>query len=131
MDNIEEKYFLTRGKVILFSMLLVVVIVVSIIIKYKSENSVEKYKAFEDELKNAAPTYVEINSVEVEDGEEKRIWMKQLLTTFSTDNDLKNRCNGYVILSSERDITTKEYEIVYRPYIKCGSKYMTTNYSEY
>ena len=46
-------------------------------------------------------------------------------------NDLKNKCDAYVIISSEKNIATEDYEIMYLPYIKCSWRYMTSNYSEY
>ena len=130
MDNIEEKYFLTRGKLILFLFALIVIIIVVIIVKNIGGNSSEEYEEFESELIAAAENYAVINDIEIEDGEEKRITLKQLDKMNLVYNNLKDKCSGYVIISSEKDISTDEYEIYYRPYIKCP-KYMTVNYSEY
>ena len=47
MDNIEEKYFLTRGKVILFAFLLIVIFIVLFTIKGCGNSSVNEYKSFE------------------------------------------------------------------------------------
>ena len=107
MDTVEEKYFLTRGKAILAGLILLAVIIVFIVIKVGGATSVQKYKDFENELKNAAESYYDIN------------------------NELKDRCVGYVVISSEKDIASEDYNIVFRPYIKCGRKYITSNYSEY
>lgn len=131
MDNIEEKYFLTRGKAILAGLILIIFMVILIAIKTGGKNSEAKYKDFENELKVAAENYVDITEVEIDDGEEKRLWMKDILKVYSTDNELKDKCNGYVIMSSDKDISTEEYEITYRAYIKCGKKYITKSYSEY
>ena len=127
----EEKYFLTRGKAILAGLIFVAVIVVFIVIKTGGAASTQKYKDFENELKSAAESYYEINNMDIEDGEIKRISMNEVLKVYSTDNELKDRCVGYVTFSSEKDITSDDYSIIFRPYIKCGKKYTSSNYSEY
>lgn len=131
MDNFEEKYFLTRGKAILAGLILIIVIIAVIVVKLGEKNSISKYKDFELELKSAAENYAQIMDIDIDDGEEKRIWMSDILKIYSTDNELKDKCRGYVIMSSEKDISTEEYEIIYRTYIKCSNKYITSNYSEY
>ena len=131
MDNMEEKYFLTRGKVNLFGFILLIVILIIIFIKIGKNNSVDKYKTFESDLKSAAENYVIIRNVDIEDGEEIRIPMKRLIDSNLLYNELKDKCDAYVIVSSEKNIATDEYETNYLPYIKCGQRYMTSNYSEY
>lgn len=131
MDTVQEKYFLTRGKAILAGLILITVIIVFIVIKTGGARSVEKYKDFENELKAAAESYYDINSIDIEDGEIKRLSMNEVLKVYATDNELKDKCVGYVVLSSEKDIASDDYNIVFRPYIKCGRRYMTSNYSEY
>ena len=130
MDNIEEKYFLTRGKAILFGFILIVAIVVFIFIK-ADIGSTKKYKDFETELVNAATNYVDIENISINIGEEKRLLMRDILSVYTTDNKLKDKCSGYVMMVSEKNITTDKYETIFRPYIKCGSRYITSNYSEY
>lgn len=131
MDNMEEKYFLTRGKAILFGLILVIILVIILFIKIQGKNSTDKYKTFESELKSAAENYVIIKNLVIEDGEEIRISKKKLTDSNLIYNELKNKCSGYVIVSSEKNIATDEYEINYLPYIKCSNRYMTSNYSEY
>ena len=127
----EEKYFLTRGKAILFGFILLIVILVFIFIKMGKNNSVDKYKEFESELKSAAENYVIIRNLYIEDGEEIRISKKRLMDSNLIYNELKDKCDAYVIISSEKNIATDEYEVSYLPYIKCGKRYITSNYSEY
>ena len=47
------------------------------------------------------------------------------------DNYLKDKCEGYVIITNEENLSSEKYELVYNAYIKCGKKYITANYSEY
>lgn len=115
----------------LASIIIIIIIAVVIIIKVSSNNSVNKYKDFEKELSIAAENYYAIKNIELDDGEEKKISISELSKMNLVYNEYSNKCNGYVIISSEEDISTEEYETVYRPYIKCGNKYMTANYSEY
>ena len=127
----KEKKFLTRGTVLLFAILIVIVLIVFISFKIVKNSSVKKYNTFEDELVSAAENYYAIKDIEIDDGEEKKITIKELSKMNLVYNELASKCDGYVIIASEEDISTEEYEIVYRPYIKCGKKYMTANYSEY
>ena len=126
----EEKYFLTRGKAILFGLILVAGLIIYIVIKVGESNSVTRYKNFENELVTAAMNYVDINNIYLENGEEKRLNMNDILRVYSTDNKLKTKCKGYVMMSSEKDIVSSNYQIMYRAYINCGN-YITSNYSEY
>ena len=127
----EKTKFLTRGKVLLFGIIILVIIIIFISFKLLKNSSIKRYQAFEDELVIAARNFYEINNIDIDDGEEKRITIKQLSDMNLVFNNLVDKCDGYIIIASEEDISTEEYEIVYRPYIKCGKKYMTANYSEY
>lgn len=127
----KEKKFLTRGTVLLMIILVVVILIIFISFKIVKNSSVKKYNTFEDELVSAAENYYAIKDIEIDDGEEKKITIKELSKMNLVYNELASKCDGYVIIASEEDISTEEYEIVYRPYIKCGKKYMTANYSEY
>lgn len=131
INDVEEKYFLTRGKAILFGLILIVVFVVILVIKIGNKKQIEEYKNFEDEVKAAAENYVAIKNVNIDDGEEIRISKGKLMSSNLIYNELRNNCSFYVIVLSEKNIVTNKYEISFLPYIKCGNKYMTSNYSEY
>ena len=126
----EEKYFFTRGKVILFGLIIIAVLSVVLFIKFGGKDPNQKYKDFETELKDAAQNYVIIRNIKNKDGAEIRIPKQKLVEYNLVYNELKSKCDGYVIVNSDKNIATKEYEITYTPYIRC-SKYSTTNYSEY
>lgn len=127
----KETKTLTRGMVLLFGTIVLVILIGFISLKILKNSSVKKYRTFENELIVAAENYYEIKNVDIDDGEEKKITIKQLSDMNLVYNELANKCDGYVVIASEENISTEEYEIVYRPYIKCGKKYMTSNYSEY
>lgn len=127
----EEKKILTRGTVLLMVILVVIILIVFISFQIVKKTSIKKYNTFEDELISAAENYYAIKDIEIDDGEEKKITISELSKMNLVYNQLASKCDGYVIIVSEEDISTEEYEIVYRPYIKCGKKYMTANYSEY
>lgn len=131
MKKLNNNGVITRGMVLLAALILVVVITVIIIIKVNTAKSDDKYKEFEEEMVSAAQNYYIIKNVDVEEGEEKRITLKQLVNSNLVYNELKDKCNGYVILSNEKDIATDEYDLVYTAYIECGSRYMSANYSKY
>lgn len=127
----KETKTLTRGMVLLFGTILLVILIAFISFKILKNSSVKKYRTFENELIVAAENYYEIKNVDIDEGEEKKITIKQLSNMNLVYNELANKCDGYVVIASEENISTEEYEIAYRPYIKCGKKYMTANYSEY
>ena len=131
MDNTFEKYFLTRGKAILFFLIIIVIIIVIVIVKKSGASSLNSYKAFEEEMKNAGQSYYEITDVEIENGMEKIVNLDTLKTMHLVFDNLKDECKGYIVIASEKNISNGKYEISYRPYIKCSDKYMTPNYSEY
>ena len=131
INDVEEKYFLTRGKAILFGLILIIVFTIILIIKIGSKKQLEEYKNFENEVKAAAENYVAIKNINIDDGEEIRISKGKLMSSNLIYNELRNNCSFYVIVLSEKNIVTNKYEISFLPYIKCGNKYMTSNYSEY
>lgn len=131
MDTMGEKYFLTRGKAILFGLILIAVIVLAIIFKIKSDNSTEKYKEFEKEIKSAAENYFIIKNVKIDKGEEVRVSKKTLQANNLIYNELKDKCDGYAIISNEKNFGTDQFELTFTGYIKCGNKYISSGYSEY
>lgn len=122
---------ITRGMVLLASIILFAVIGTVIAIMVGKNKSDDKYKLFENELVTGAQNYFIIKNMDIDEGEEKRINMSDLAKNNLIYNDLKDKCNGYVLVSNEKDIPTDDYNIEYRAYIKCGNRYMTVNYSEY
>lgn len=131
MDNIEEKYFLTRGRAILFLLILIIILIIYLVIKAGEKNLLQRYKDFELEMKNAAINYVQIKNIRIDEGEEITLKLKNLTDMNLVQGDLKNECSGYVIVSNEKNIEINKYELNYNSYIKCSNKYMTTNYSDY
>lgn len=121
---------ITRGMVLLASIILFAVIGTVIAIMVGKNKSDDKYKSFENELVTGAQNYFIIKNMDIDEGEEKRINMSELAKNNLIYNDLKDKCSGYVIINSDKNIATNKFEITYTPYIKCP-KYSTTNYSEY
>ena len=131
INDVEEKYFLTRGKAILFGLILIIVLVIILIIKFGAKKQLEEYKSFENEIKAAAENYIAIKNVDIDDGEEIRISKGKLMSSNLIYNELRDKCSFYAVVLSEKNIVTNKYEISFSSYIKCGRKYMTSNYSEY
>lgn len=126
-----NKGVITRGMAILTLLIVIALVVVVIFINTSKSSSENKYKEFESELVDAAKNYYIIKNLDIDDGEEKKITMRELTSSNLVYNDLKDKCSGYVTITSEKNISTEEYEIVYNAYIKCSNKYITSNYSEY
>lgn len=126
-----DKFVLTRGRLILIILITLIVIGGIIGISISRGNNIRKYKDFESELESNAENYIIIKEINLDEGEERKITLNSLKNQKLVSNDLKNKCDGYVIVSNEINIETDEYELVYSAYIKCGNKYTTSNYSEY
>lgn len=126
-----NKGVITRGMVLICLIIMIIIITFCIIFTVSKKKNNNRYKSFENELVIGAQNYYLIKNINIDEGEEKRIDMKELSKNNLIYNDLKEKCNGYVIVSNERDISNDKYNIEYRSYIKCGNKYMTVNYSEY
>ena len=109
-----NKGVITRGMAILAALILIIVLAIVIIINVGKSTNVNKYK-----------------SLDIDEGEEKKITLKTLSDSNLVYSDLKDKCDGYVIITNEEDLSSDKYELVYNAYIKCGRKYMTANYSEY
>lgn len=122
---------LTRGKVILIISIILLVVLIIITFNIVKNANLKKYKDFEEEIRIEAENYYEIKGIKLEDGEEIKVTLSELKNQKLISNELKNKCDGYAIISSDRDIYTDEYNIVYSAYIKCANKYSTANYSEY
>lgn len=126
-----NKGVITRGMAILATLILIIVLAIIITINAEKSINVNKYKDFENELVIGAQNYYDIKNLDIDEGEEKKITLKTLSDSNLVYSDLKDKCNGYVIISNEEDFSSDKYELVYNAYIKCGKKYMTANYSEY
>lgn len=128
MDSLR---WLTRGRVILVIGIVFVIIIGIITFNVAKDKKIKKYKEFEEEIKIEAKNYFEIKNMDIDDGEEIKISLDELKKQKLISNELQNKCKGYAIIVSDRDIYNDEYEIQYNAYIKCGNKYQTANYSEY
>ena len=130
MKYIEEKPFLTRGKAILFGIILITIIVLLFIFFNKGKSYNKNYINFEKEIETAAENYVIINDISLKIGEEKRVSLKELDNNNLLFNKLRKKCKGYVVIYNEKNKATNEYKLIYNGYISCDG-YRTVNYSEY
>ena len=126
-----NKGVITRGMAILAALILIIIIGIIIAVNVGKSTNVNKYKDFEKELVTGAQNYYEIKNLDIDEGEEKKISLKTLSDSNLVYSDLKDKCDGYVIITNEEDFSTEKYKLNYNAYIKCGRKYMTANYSEY
>jgi 5'-3' exonuclease len=71
-----------------------------------------------------------VDEDDLEEGEKQKITLKKLIEVnlISEDEELAQKCNGYVIISNDETELEDVYEINYQPYIKCGKRYISTNY---
>ena len=82
---------ITRGMVLLASIILFAVIGTVIAIMVGKNKSDDKYKSFENELVTGAQNYFIIKNMDIDEGEEKRINMSELAKNNLIYNDLKDK----------------------------------------
>lgn len=129
----EREKHITRLHIILFFLVLIIGLSVFFIVRNQLNNRTDKYKKFESDIVTASKIYYKLKEMKIKDGYEKRINIKAINNEGLIQNELINKCKGYVIMSSEKDIYTDKYEIEHRAYIKCGKNgrdYTTVNYFE-
>ena len=132
VKKVREKK-ITRLHLILACLVFIIVLIVFITIKVKISNKDKIYTEYEKELVNFAEIYYDINNINIKDGTVDRISIKKLkqANLLNTSSKLRDKCEGYVESTSEKNYNTSEYEITRKAYIKCGSKYKTVNYTQY
>lgn len=129
MKRDREKH-ITRLHIILFCLFLTIALTLFLTIRH-SLTSDKKYKDFEQVLKDGSVIYYKINKMDVNEDDEEIVDIKKLDEQgLLSDNSLMKKCKGYIIFSNEQNYNTDKYEINYKPYIDCGKKYSTINYSE-
>lgn len=126
-----DRFVLTRGRLILIILLLIMIICIFIGINIAKNNNKSKYKEFEEQLEAAGETYYINNNLSVKQGEERKVSLSELKKQDLVGNDLKDKCDGYILIKNEKDYVTNEYDLVYEANIKCGKKYTTSTYTEY
>lgn len=127
---IEKIKGITRGQAILVGIIIISIFGTIIGLNIANSKTIKSYKNFEKELKVVAKNYKEIKRISVRKDGEKRVSLSALKKQNLITNPLKDKCTGYVIISNE-ETYPDEYELVYRSYIKCGSRYKTDAYVEY
>ncbi|MBO5530480.1 MAG: hypothetical protein J5970_03695 [Bacilli bacterium] len=126
----EREKHITRLHIILFFLVVIIGLTTFFIVRGKINKRTDKYKTFEKDIVTASKIYYKLKNIKVKDGYEKRVNIKKIEKEGLIQNELIEDCKGYVIMSSERDMYTDEYEIEHRAYIKCGKNYTTVNYFE-
>lgn len=128
MKRKREKH-ITRLHIILFFLVIIVGLSIYLGITIKINNDINKYKSYEERIVKASKTYYKINQLSISEGYEKRLNISKLIDQGLVDSI--DECKGYVLITSEKDLYSDDYNIEHRAYIKCGKKYATINYSEY
>lgn len=134
----KDKFMLTRGMIILLFIIILVIVGIVFGLGIIKDNSIDKYKEYELELKEETKNYYSIyylnKGKKLLENEQKKITMKTLIKNdmlFDTQ-DVVKECNGFVIMTNDPSLeNNKKYEVNYEAYIKCGNKYKTPGYELY
>lgn len=122
----EETKWLTKGKIILISSILLVIVgVVAGIFIYRA-NLKKDYIKFENQLKYAAPNYILKEKITLNENEWRKIDIKEIIKQKLVINKRSSDCTGYIIVESSNKTADNEYSA----YIKCKNIYTTKNYGE-
>lgn len=126
----DKKFRLTRGKLILFAIGIILIIAMVIVIivvvnKKEPQYTTSDFNKLEKRMIEEAPFYLEQKNITL-DSDEYKIDLKNMLVENGGAIDpskiiAAKICDGYVIVK-------KESSINYNAYIKCGNKYMTNGY---
>lgn len=129
-DEKDKKFRLTRGKLILFAIGIILIIAMVIVIivlvnKKKPQYTTSDFNKLEKRMVEEAPFYLEQKNITL-DSDEYKIDLKNMLVknggTIDPSKIIAAKiCDGYVIVKKENSIN-------YNAYIKCGNKYMTNGY---
>lgn len=130
----ESKFKITRGMIILASIILIVIAIVVIVLVVKSNEKKEKtftqkdFAKLESRMLEEIPFYIQLNNITLTE-ETIRIDLEKLLIENGGTIDkgkvkAARICEGYINAYLEGDIE------VYFPYIKCNDLYTTEGYEE-
>ncbi|MBR3117238.1 MAG: hypothetical protein IKF36_05120 [Bacilli bacterium] len=126
----EREKHITRLHIILFFLVVIVLVIVLLSFKNRNSNSDDKYIEFESEIVRATQTYVnKLNKITITNGKETKLDINLLKKSALLQNDLADKCEGYVIINNQKNIDG-EYETTYEAYISCTGGYMTPGYIE-
>ena len=118
-NNVKNK---KTSILVIIIVVLLLIIIGLILIMAKSIFDNDKYDDFEDQLEDVAERYVLTNNYDLS-SLPSSIVIKDLSSMIN--NDLKNKCDGYVLIRKEHDDDGYEYD--YDAYINCGN-YKTKGY---
>ena len=126
----EREKHITRLHIILFFLTIIIGLTVFFIIK-GALLSEDKYLAFEKSLEDASKIYYRINKLDLEENTEVFVDIEKLDEQgLVVENNLIEKCVGYVKISNEMNYSKGKYGIRHRANIKCGDKYITSTYSD-
>lgn len=124
----KDKRGLVIGLIIIIA--LVLALLSSNVIYNKLKYSEKDYKIFENQLKSAAKKYIKDIYIGNESSDEEIIFsdksniVKDDLDLSKYNNELADKCEGYVLISLSSDLKN-----TYKSYIKCGMYYTTKGYN--
>lgn len=118
----EVQKFWTKTKIIiLIAILLIIGIVVGAIFIHRAKLKKE-YIKLENQFNNAAPNYLLLEQIELEEDEYRKINIKAIVKDKLVINKRSDDCSGYVIAENNSD------NINYNTYLKCKNIYQTEGY---
>lgn len=123
----EETKWLTKTKLIIIILSILVVISIIVGIFVHRANLKKEYIRFESQLKDGAKNYLLREKISLKENQWRQIDIKDILDKKLIFNSYASDCEGYVIVTSYSEDTTS---MTYDPYIKCGRIYITENYGK-
>ncbi len=120
-----NKIIIIIGCLILFVAVMGIIIIFNILHNDRIEDN---YEDFEDALEVATERYISLKNYDLSSNISSII-IEDLVKENLINNDLTNKCEGYVLIQKERDYDDYDYEYDYDAYIKCGDKYESKGYN--
>lgn len=115
----EETKFWTKGKIILFSVLGAIIIIIICSVLIYNASMKKKYIEFENQITLNAENYLSIEGITLQSGEWRKIDIKDILKQKLVINEISDKCEGYVLAEASKKTLT----VNYKTYLKCGKSY--------
>lgn len=127
----EETRWLTKTKIIIMSLLVLIIGLIVIFIAVRRHNLRREYREYENQLEYAAPNYLLKKRLNLKSNEYRKIDVNELLKQKLIVSKVSSDCNGYVIAKANDSINKDDKysdNISYKAYIKCKKIYTTQGY---
>ena len=118
----EETKFWTKAKLIAIGIIVGIIAIIVIFILLHRSSMRKKYILLESQINNAAPNYLVLEDIELEEDQYRKIPIENIKKKKLVTNSNINDCIGYAIAKNNKG------NMEYKTYISCKNIYKTVGY---